>query len=75
MFERHKDHFDVKASDHEFFRPRWRRILLVVLLAVWCAVEWFFLRDELWAWLTTGIFAYAVWTFLVRFDETEPPKA
>lgn len=62
-------------QDHPFFRPLWRRIAIVAVTALWSAVEWYN-GEALWAMLTLGICAYAVWTFLVTYPKQveEEPK-
>lgn len=53
-----------------FFRPLWRRVLLVVVLAAWTGVELAY-GDDLWAWITGGILAYSIWTFFINFPKAE----
>lgn len=53
-----------------FFRPLWRRVVLVVALAVWTAVELVY-GDRIWAWITGAILAYSIWTFFINFPKAE----
>jgi hypothetical protein len=52
-----------------WFRPLYRRIILVVVIAGWCAWEWLFTRDQFWGLITVAMLAYAVWTFFINFDK------
>ena len=52
--------------DTAFFRPLWRRIVLVVLVAAWSAFEWWH-GESFWGTLTAGVTAYCIWTYLIAF--------
>ena len=52
----------------DWFRPLYRRVILVVVIAGWCAWEWLPPSDQFWGLLTTAMLAYAVWTFFIKFD-------
>ena len=58
---------------HAFYRPLWRRILLVAVVAAWPAFELFGSGDLVWIVLSGGMLAYAVWTFLITYRVEEPP--
>jgi hypothetical protein len=51
-------------ADHPFFRPLWRRVAITLVCAVWAALEWYG-GQSMWAWIATGMTAYAVWMFLL----------
>ncbi|WP_237153297.1 DUF3329 domain-containing protein [Oryzibacter oryziterrae] len=53
--------------DHPFYRPLWRRVVLVVALGVWTAIETFVFRDSTWMIITGALFVYAALLFLVRW--------
>jgi hypothetical protein len=58
------------ANDNlNWFRPLWRRVTVTAFCVAWCAWEWLYTHDELWSWLTTGLVAYAVWTFFINFKD------
>ena len=57
-------------QDHPFFKPLWRRVAIVALVAAWLAVEVFYVRDSLWIMVAAGMLAYAVWTFLLKWPKT-----
>jgi len=64
-------------QEHPFFRPLWRRIVLVVLLVAWAAYELLVSQETLWVVISLAALAYAVWIFLITFPKrpSEPPPA
>jgi len=52
---------------HPFFRPRWRRIAIVVFLAIWAAVE-FLGGSPLWGYGIGALAAYTGWEYFLNFD-------
>ena len=52
----------------QWFKPLYRRIILVGIVAAWCAWEWLHNQDQLWGMLTLAALAYAVWSFFINFD-------
>lgn len=63
---------------HPFFTPKWRRVLTVVLPALWGGVE---ALNQSWGWaiLFLGAAAYAAYELLIMYDrsiaEAEAKKA
>lgn len=66
-----------QQNNLEWFRPLWRRVIVVGFCAAWTLFEWFYSRDQFWGFLTLAVLAYAVWTFLIDFDRRvgPPPDA
>ena len=64
MAARRKDLLDQR---HPFFRPFWRRIAVVLLLAFWTVIE-IVSGNPFWALLVGGIGAYAIYVFFFDFD-------
>lgn len=58
-------------GDLSWFRPMYRRVLLVGGIAVWSAWEWFGNHDQFWGLLTLAMLAYGVWTFFISFDKSQ----
>lgn len=61
-------------KSRRFFRPVWRRILVIALLAVWTTVEWLS-SNPFWAVLTTGALGISLWMFVFDYrhkDSTSP---
>jgi hypothetical protein len=57
------------VRDHPFYKPLWRRVMIVVVTAVWAGVEAFVLHDGFWTVLAGGFLAYSVWAFLITFPK------
>ncbi|MEF2074253.1 hypothetical protein [Consotaella aegiceratis] len=53
--------------NHPFFRPLWRRVAVVTVVALWCALEWWG-GDVTWGAITLALLGYAVWAYLIAFD-------
>jgi hypothetical protein len=64
----------MKLTDtgHPFYKPLWRRLLIVAVVAIWASYEIFGSKEPLWISLALGMFAYAAWAFLIgwKSDET-----
>ncbi len=56
------------SNDRTFFAPLWRRILLVAIVAAWFAYEALVVGEQMWIVIVGGLLAYAVWTYLLRWD-------
>jgi hypothetical protein len=62
----------LKQNDVNWFRPLWRRIALVVFLAIWLAWEAIWTRETLWIVLVGAALAYALYNFFYAFPKEEP---
>lgn len=56
----------VDPSEIKWFGPIWRRIALVLVMAGWCAAEWFG-GDQFWFLMTLAVLAYLVWRLFIAF--------
>lgn len=69
----------MKPNDVNWFRPLWRRVAVTAFLAVWCAWEWLWNKDQFWGWLVAAALAYSLYNFFYAFpkgeqaDEQIPP--
>ncbi|PKR88135.1 hypothetical protein CXZ10_16940 [Pleomorphomonas diazotrophica] len=64
----------VSDLNHPFYRPLWRRVLLVAVTGAWATYENFVVKDPMWMVLTAGIFVYAAWVFLIKWvDPADKP--
>jgi hypothetical protein len=52
-----------------WFKPLYRRVILIAIVAAWCVFEWFFNHEQLWQWITLAALAYAIWSFGINFDK------
>jgi hypothetical protein len=57
------------SADREFFRPLWRRVAVVAVLAVWLGFEALFVRESMWLFIIGGTLAYAVWNFFLNWKD------
>jgi hypothetical protein len=51
--------------DHPFYKPLWRRLIIVAVTALWAVFEVFVSGEGLWVAVSCGVFAISVWTFLI----------
>jgi hypothetical protein len=52
-----------------WFKPLYRRVIVVGIIAVWCGFEWFYNHDQFWGLITLAALAYGVWTFFINFEK------
>lgn len=67
--------FRVADRGHPFYRPLWRRILLVALTGLWAGFEVLAGREPMWMVVACGLCAYSVWIFLITWRESKPDDA
>ena len=65
----------VSDLNHPFYRPLWRRVLLVGVTGLWASYENFVVKDPMWMVLTAGVFVYAAWVFLIKWVDPEDKPA
>jgi hypothetical protein len=53
--------------DHPFYRPLWRRVLIVAFCAVWTGVE-FYNGASTWGFIFLAVGAYAACSLLIFFN-------
>ncbi len=61
--------------DHPFYKPKWRRALLVASTALWAGFETFVAQDGFWMVLSVAVFAYSLWIFLLNWKDAPPPDS
>ncbi len=59
-----------KDTDHPFFKPLWRRILIVVFCFSWSGFE-YSQGNPTWALITLAIAVYALWTFIISYKSQD----
>lgn len=64
----------LKQNDVNWFRPLWRRVALVVFLAIWLGWEVFFTGETLWMVLVGAALAYSLYNFFYAFPKEETPN-
>lgn len=62
--------------DHPFYKPLWRRVVIVAVVAAWFAFETFYSRSELWMMLALIMLGYAIYVFFWTWpkENDAPPK-
>lgn len=55
------------GTDHVFFRPLWRRVVIVLFTGAWTAVE-FVNGNQMWGFLFGALTAAAIWGFFVEYE-------
>jgi hypothetical protein len=56
-------------QSHPFYKPLWRRIAIVAVVAVWAAFEAFYTRDPFWMTIAGGVLVICLWTFLLAWPK------
>jgi hypothetical protein len=55
--------------EHPFYKPLWRRIALVCVLAGWSAFEIFVTKEPMWMSVAVGLLAVSAWVFLISWPK------
>ena len=61
-------------ESHPFYKPLWRRVALVGVLAGWTAFEVFYTQQPLWIMVAGALFAYTTWIFLISWPRRDQVK-
>ncbi|MEM0949725.1 MAG: hypothetical protein AAGK37_20170 [Pseudomonadota bacterium] len=56
---------------HPFFRPAWRRYLVVAVPFLWARLEVSY-GSMIWAYLSAGIGGYLAWHLLLNWNDKDP---
>ena len=62
----------INQRDADFFRPLWRRVLVLGVVVAWFGYETLFSKDPLWITITGAALAYCVWNLFLRFPKDPP---
>jgi hypothetical protein len=57
-------------AHHPFYRPLWRRIVIVVTTGIWSGAELLYTHDGFWGVIAVAFFLYSLWTFFISY---KPP--
>ncbi|WP_075289629.1 hypothetical protein [Pararhizobium arenae] len=60
--------------DHPFYRPLWRRLLIVLFCVAWTAVE-FYNGATTWGFIFLAVGAYAACSLLIFFNPKDKIEA
>lgn len=58
-------------NKHPFYKPLWRRIVIVLTIVAWLGFEIYQSNSGLWMAIAAGILAYAVYTFFIAWPKDE----
>ncbi len=64
----------MKDSEHPFFRPLWRRVVVVAVCLAWSVIE-FATGTPFWGVIALGFTGYAVWQFFYLYMPVDESKA
>ena len=59
-----------REQDHPFYKPLWRRVVIVIVIALWLAFELY--MGSGWLAVAAGALAYAVYTFFITWPKDAP---
>jgi hypothetical protein len=61
----------LSVNEHPFYRPLWRRILIVLSTVIWAGFEVLVTQSGLFMVLALAIMVYAIWAFLIAYKPAE----
>jgi hypothetical protein len=62
-----------REQQHPFYKPLWRRIVIVAVIVVWAGLEFYMGERGLWLWAAIGALVYAVYIFFLSWPKDDPP--
>ena len=65
----------VFEQDSPFYKPLWRRIVIIAVVALWVAFE-IYQGSGFWLVIAVAMFCYALWIFFLSWPKTpdNPPQ-
>lgn len=54
---------------HPFYKPFWRRVVIVATTALWVAFELIYSQSPFWSVLAVATFLFCVWNFLITYPK------
>lgn len=63
-----------REQDHPFYKPLWRRVAIVIVIALWLGFELYMGSGGIWLAVAAGALAYAVYAFFITWPKDEPPQ-
>lgn len=64
-----------KEQQHPFYKPLWRRVTLVAVIALWLGFELYMGSSGLWIAMPAGMLAYAIYIFFITWPKDDDPPA
>ncbi len=62
----------IKEQQHPFYKPLWRRVVIVAVVAAWTIVEVMTGADGFWLLLSGGMLAYSIYIFFITWPKDTP---
>jgi hypothetical protein len=59
-------------NKHPFYKPLWRRVVIVLSIAAWLGFEIYQAASGLWLAISAGMLAYAVYAFFIAWPKDNP---
>ena len=56
-------------QSHPFYKPLWRRVAIVAVVAGWAGFEVFYTREPFWMTIAAGVLVISLWTFLLSWPK------
>ncbi len=60
----------MKEQDLIFFKPLWRRVLVLVLCIIWAVIEWV-TQQPFWGMVATAMALYCYWNFFHIWEDKD----
>ncbi len=61
-----------REQQHPFYKPLWRRVAIVVSIALWLAFEFYQGANGFWIAIAGGMLVYAVYIFFITWPKEQP---
>lgn len=62
-----------REQQHPFYKPLWRRIVIVAVVAAWVVFEFVTSSSPLWIMLAVAFLIYAVYMFFITWPKDDEP--
>lgn len=53
----------------QWFKPLYRRVILIAIIVGWALWEWFYTHDQFWGLITLAALGYGIWMFFINFEK------
>lgn len=61
-----------KEQQHPFYKPLWRRVVIVAVIVSWLAFEIYKGSEGFWIAIAGAMLVYAVYTFFITWPKDTP---
>ncbi|MFD1382040.1 hypothetical protein ACFQ45_01590 [Rhodanobacter aciditrophus] len=60
-------------AEHDFFKPKWRRVAMTVFCGAWSILEWV-TGNPFWGVVFTAMTFYCAWRYLYTYEKNTPAE-